>query len=202
MAVIATPRVLLRCLAVAAWALALTACATMADPSPAPPDYDRLVGQAQVQAGAGRIDQAVATLERAATADPARSEPWRQIARLRFGAGEYALALAAADEALRRDPADPQARDVFIASGLQIAIETLRRLRAAGDGQVDAQRVQADKLAELMVQVFGAEMLVSEELKASLAQQAIDQWKQTHAGELDAQPPERRPSPLDVLGGD
>lgn len=195
-------RGLLRCVALAGSALALSACATLAEAPPAS-GYDVLTAKAQVYVDAGQVDEAVATLRTAATLEPARTQPWQRIARLRFDSGDHALAMAAAQEVLQRDPADQEANDLLVASGLQIAIDTLERLRTAGDAQIETRRARVDALAALLVQVVGADSLLSDELKARLGRQAIEQWKQAHADDADSlQPPEQRSSPLDVLGGD
>lgn len=201
MRVIAGPWVLLRCVVILAGVSVLGACSTLPAAPAAAPDYATLVDAAQARAQAGQVDQAVAALERAATLEPTRSEPWRKIARWRFDAGEYAQALVAADRALQLDPGDPQARDVRVASGLQIAIQTLRRLQPADPAHVDAQRSRATTLAQLLADVFGAQTLIPQELKARLAQQAIARWKQDNPATRQT-PPEPASSPLDVLGGD
>ena len=182
--------------------LALGACASLAG-RPAPPDYAGSMAVAQTYAEAGQMDAAVATLEQAATLEPARKEPWLLIAQLRAGQGRHVDALAAAEQVLRRDPADRSAYDITIASGLQVAQRTLERLRGAAQPPDDARRGQAQLIAALMAQVFGPELLVSEEFKTQLARDAINRYRAARVKRLpDARKPEPKGDPLDLLGGD
>ena len=181
-------------------ALALGSC-TSVPAEPETPGYDDLVALAQASAEAGHTRAALDAYKRAAAADPARKQPWQQIALLHLEAGRPVQALAAAEATLQRDPADAIANKVFIASGLQVARDALQRLRAAGDAPTDDDRARARDLVAVMGQVFGAESLVPEDVKVRYAKRAAEQCKAAQADLLKAER-SKQPDPLDMLGGD
>lgn len=195
------PRQLFHFAGAAALLLALGACATLAEPA-ATPDYDGAMAIARTQVEAGQVREAVATFGQAAAMQPARKEPWLRIARLRAGQGRHVDALAAAEQVLRRDPADQVAYGITIGSGLQVALQTMRRLRAAGQAPDDERAEQARAIALLMTEVFGPELLIPDELRTRLAQEAIENYKSTRAERLPEAQKKPKGDPLDLLGGD
>lgn len=189
-----------------AWlTLALAGCATVA-PQPHHPvgdgdgGYGQLMAMANTHAAVGETDLALAAFAHAATSDPARKEPWLRIAHLRAGNGEPAQAMLAAAEVLRRDPTDAAANDIYLAGGLQIASDTLQRLRASDASRHAQYRPQAQALLEMLAQVYAMDELLPEDVRTRLAQQAVEQWQAEHPQPAEqAKPPT---SPLDILGGD
>jgi tetratricopeptide (TPR) repeat protein len=78
-------------------ALALAGCVSL----PPPPVSDNaavlsLVDNARADAGSGRHANAAATLERALRIEPRNPRLWQELARVRFGQGDYAQAEALA----------------------------------------------------------------------------------------------------------
>ncbi|MGQ4583415.1 tetratricopeptide repeat protein [Lysobacter sp. F60174L2] len=182
--------------------LALGACASLSG-KPAPPDYAGSMAIAQTHADTGQVEAAVAALSQAAALEPAHKEPWLRIAQLRAAQNRHVDALAAAEQVLRRDPADSAAYAITIDSGLQVAQRTLERLRGSAQPPDDARRAQAQLIAALMAEVFGPELLVSEEFRTQLARDAIDRYRAARNKRLpDARKPEPKGDPLDLLGGD
>lgn len=184
--------------------LLLAACATPAPLRP-PAGYEELLVMAHEFAESGHAEAALEMYTRAATADPARKEPWQRIARMNLAAGRPARALVAAEEALQRDPADGIANDVYIASGMQIAQQAMQRLLAAGVKSDDAALVRAQQLVATMGLVFGEDALIRDEVKTRYARRAVQQYRAAQARQSQGRLPEeksRRPDPLDVLGGD
>lgn len=191
-----------RLLGAAGLLLALGACAGLSS-RPAPPDYAGSMAIAQTYADAGQVEAAVAALAQAAALEPAHKEPWLRTAQLRAAQGRHVDALAAAEQVLRRDPADPEAYEITIASGLQVAQRTLERLRGSAQPPDDTRREQAKLIAALMAEVFGPELLVSEEFRTQLARDAINRYRAARNKRLpDARKPEPKGDPLDLLGGD
>ncbi len=185
----------------AALVLVLGSCATLAEP--AAPDYDESMAMAWTHVAADQPRAAITALQQAAMLEPARKEPWLEIARLRAGQGRHIDALAAAEQVLRRDPADPAAADVTLTSGLEVARQTMKRLQAGGQVPSERQHEQAQAIAVLMAEVFGPEFLVPAEVKTQLAQAAAEQYKATRAAQLpDAQKEEPKGDPFDLLGED
>ncbi len=186
----------------AALVLVLGSCATLAE-EPAAPDYDESMAMAWTHVAADQPRAAITALQQAAMLEPARKEPWLEIARLRAGQGRHIDALSAAEQVLRRDPADPAAADVALTSGLEVARQMMQRLRAGGQVPSERQHEQAQAIAVLMVEVFGPEFLVPAEVKTQLAQAAVEQYKAIRAAQLpDAQKEEPKGDPFDLLGED
>jgi tetratricopeptide (TPR) repeat protein len=181
--------------------VALSGCATLR-PEPAAVAPEDAMAVARGHLAAGNPREAVAALERAAALDPASKQPWLELARLRVAQGRHVDALAAAEQVLRRDPADPLASDITIASGLQVALQTMKRLRAAGQPPGDAHRQQAEAIAALMAEVFGADSLISPETRERLAREAVEQYKAIRAERLPEAQTTPKGDPLDLLGGD
>ena len=181
--------------------LALGACATLS--APPAPDFDALMSRAATHADAGRADAAVGTLEQAAALESSSKVPWLRIAQLRAAQGRHIDALAAAEQVLRRDPTDAVAHQVTVDSGLAVAVRTLQRLRAAGQAIDDNRQAQGQALATLMFEVFGPGLVVPEAVKARIAEDAIDLYRASRVKRLpDAQKPQPKGDPLDLLGGD
>lgn len=194
------PHRLFRFAAGAALLLALGGCATLAEP--APPGHGDSMAMARSYVEAGQPREAMAALERAAAMQPASKEPWLEIARLRAAQGRHVDALAAAEQVLRRDPTDQAAYDITIGSGLQVALQTMKRLRASGQAPGEDRSEQAGAIAVLMAEVFGPEFLIPADVKAGLAQQAVENYKATRAERLPEAQEKPKGDPLDLLGGD
>lgn len=184
-----------------ALAVSLSACATLQ--APAAPDYDASMVLARSHADAGQVDAAIAVLQQAAALDPTRKEPWLGIAGLRYRQGRAVDALSAAEQVLRRDPADAQAHELTIAAGLLVAQRTLERLRASGAAVDEAHQAAAREIAALMADVFGPEALVSDEYRQQLAREAVARYRAARLERLpEARQEEPKGDPLDLLGGD
>lgn len=184
----------------AALLLALGACATL--PGPEPADDGEAVATARDRLAAGQVREAVTVLERAATLQPASKEPWLEIARLRVGQGRHIDALAAAEQVLRRDPADQAAYEIVIDSGLQVALQTMERLRASGQAPDEERSLQAEAIAQQMAEVFGPEILIPDEARTRIAQEAVETYKATRSERLPEAQKAPKGDPLDLLGGD
>ena len=181
--------------------VALGACATL-QPPPAP-DFDALMTRAGTHADAGQADAAITTLEQAAALESSSKEPWLRIAQLRAAQGRHVDALAAAEQVLRRDPTDPVAHEVTVDSGLAVAERTLQRLRAAGQVPDEDRQAQGQAIATLLFEVFDPGLLLPDEVKARVAKDAIDLYRASRVKRLpDAQKPQPKGDPLDLLGGD
>lgn len=199
----ATPRYFLsRAPRVIALLLLLVACAST--PEERAPGYTELITMAEVARDAGQHDATLAAYERAAFADPARKEPWQRIARLHHERGHLALALAAAEQTLQRDPADAAANAIYIDAGLRVAADALRRMRLAGSPDA-ASKAQAVDIAAQLVDIYGADSVVPASLQRLYARRGEQRCRATAARAVTpAKPsiPAPRHDPLEMLGED
>ncbi|MGY0556680.1 hypothetical protein [Lysobacter sp. A421] len=191
-----------RYLPAAALLVVLSGCATVSLGSKA--GYPEYMAEADAAVRDDLPEQALQAYRQAALADPARKQPWQQIALLQAQAGQPEAALVACQEVLRRDPADQQAGELFIDSGLDIAQETLRRLRATDAAQVEPRRKPAEALLAQIIEVFG-EQAIPAGILDQHAKKAIEAYRSRlprRSVPLPGEPLPEQPvaDPLDVLG--
>lgn len=164
-------------------------------------DYGMEMAAAEVLAAAGEIDAALLAFKKAAALEPARKQPWLRIAHLHADGGQPALAMLAASKVLQRDPSDADASALYMASGLQIAIGTVQRLRAGSAEQQAGYQPQVQALVEALAQVYAVQDILPSDVRQRLAKQAVEQWKQDQPKQIETTEPPPS-SPLDILGGD
>lgn len=143
----------------------MAACASTRDKTPPTAEvYNKQLGEADAVWKSGDLDKALPMYRTLADSDPAREEPWSRLAQIEFGREHYGQAIAAAQEALQRDPSDRQAKSVLAVSGLRVAVQSLAELRKdsalAGDATSDAQ-----VLARQLRDTLGEATLFPEEAK-------------------------------------
>ena len=194
------PVAVFRSLAATALLMALGACSTLS--SKDTDNYAVLLGQAESDVSAGRVESALVGFDRAARADPTRKEPWVRSAQLQFDAGNYGRAIVAAEEVLQRDPDDKVADSVLTVAGLRIASESLQRLQGNGALASDTARIEAERLAATMRATMGEEFLAADDDEPKAR-------KPTRRRSTARRAPEAAPkaenksaaNPFEVLGG-
>jgi len=120
-----------------------------------PRDYTPLMTKAEGNVANGKIEAALVGFNEASLADPTRKEPWLRSAQLQFDAGNYGRAIVAAEEVLKRDPADKVADSVLSISGLRVAAQSLQRLQGNGALSSPTARKEAEKLAATLRATLG-----------------------------------------------
>lgn len=181
----------------ALFALTLSACASLGFPESGAPDYDTLVAEADAALTLGQPDLAISRLEQAGQVDTARKDPWLRLARLHAEAERYGAAAQAAEEALRRDPADAEARELLRVSSLRTAARALDRGRQ--EGWEAPPQADFDALARVMRAVAGPGALVSDETRAEIAAMRARLEKARRCDPKDAKPVA---DPFRALGGE
>ena len=177
-----------RPLAVAALVFSASACSMTRESAD---DYSRIFAVAEADVGAGRVEAAIASFDRAAMADPTRKEPWLRMAQLQFDAGNYGRAIVAPD--------DPVADSVLTVAGLRIASQSLQRLEGNGALASATARTEAERLAHAMRDTMGEAILGSAEPEAP-ARRATPRRRATQP----TPEPKRKPTvanPFGALGG-
>lgn len=119
-------------------------------------DYEPQMKKAEAYVRAGKVEDALIGFDSAAQADPTRKEPWVRRAQLNFDAGNYGRAIVAAEEVLRRDPADKIADSILTVGGLRVASQSLQRLQANGGLNNPTARKEAEVLARTMRSTMGS----------------------------------------------
>lgn len=107
----------------------------------------------------GNQEEAVKVLGDLAKKNPSRKEPWARLAKVRFDAENYALAIVAAEEVLQRDNTDRSAKSIRAVAGLRVAAQSLTDLRGDVELKGDA-RSDAVGLAKIMRDTLGEDVLV------------------------------------------
>lgn len=119
----------------------------------------QLVSDAGYKFQAGDTQAALSLLHKAAERDPVAVEPWLRIAQVQFDAKEYGEAIVAANEVLRRDPADRTANSIISVSGLRVAANAIKALRD-NQGLSGTVRSEAEALATQLRSALGEQSLV------------------------------------------
>lgn len=147
--------------AVLAAAVFVSGCATALAPavSPTAEQFSKSMADAEALAARSDTEGAIRAYQKVASDNPSRGEPWARVAQIQFARGQYSLAIVAAEETLKRDPANRQAKSVTAVGGLRLAAKSLEDLRndsaLTGDATADAQR-----LAVLLRETLGQPVLV------------------------------------------
>ena len=142
-------------------ALLLSACATTSQLA----ELDQFKDVAAVQqrvdelVASGDVQKAQTMLENTAKANPTDPAPWVRMAQLQFDRGNYSGTIAAADEAVQRDPANVQAKGLALVASLRIAVRNIQELRG-GVALGGDTRGEAERLARTLRETIKEDVLV------------------------------------------
>ncbi|MFC3552421.1 tetratricopeptide repeat protein [Lysobacter cavernae] len=184
-----------RSLVVSVLVLGLAACASTGGSKKKAGDYTQLMGTAEAEVSAGRLESALAGFNEAAKADPTRKEPWVRSAQLQFDAGNYGRAIVAAEEVLKRDPTDKVADSVLTVSGLRVASQSLKRLQGNGALASDTARREAEQLRTTMIATMGNDFVVGEDAKPKPKAKPRPRQRPTPSTAPTATAPAAQPAP-------
>ncbi|HJV82740.1 tetratricopeptide repeat protein [Noviherbaspirillum sp.] len=122
-------------------------------------NVDLLYKDADTELAKGQNEKAVALLNRAAKENPTSIVPWLKMANIWFEMGNYPPAIVAANEVLRRDEANQEAKSVLVVAGLRVAAGAVAGLRPNGAVNMSA-RLEAENLTNSLRGVLGEKVLV------------------------------------------
>ncbi len=180
---------------------ALAGCATIGAPDAA--QYGDHMAAARAAEAEGSPRRAVEAYRTAVEADPARKEPWREIARIELEQRRPVEALAAAQEVLRRDPADADASMLYLDVVLQLTAEAVARMRAMAPEQREGYLARAQGLVAEAISLFGDTVVPATD-RARYGSEAVERYRRnlpTAPPDIRRDQQEKAPDPLDVLGG-
>ena len=112
----------------------------------------------------GRTEDAVGALKQVAGEYPQYGQPWNRLAKIYFDQGKYGKAIEAANEVLKRDSANQDAKVIQAVSGLRIAAQSLIQLRNDAELKGSA-RQDAISLVKVMHETLGEDIFASTEAK-------------------------------------
>lgn len=184
--------------AVLALALGLAGCATVGPPAAV--GYEDHMVAASAAEAAGSPRDAVLAYREAIAADPAAKAPWLEIARIEAGQQRPVEALAAAQEALRRDPADVDASALYLDVVLQLAAEGIARLRALVPEDRLAYLGRSQDLVADALELFGDDV-VPPAARARFGSEAVERYRRNLPPVRVDEKQEKVSDPLNVLGG-
>lgn len=121
--------------------------------------YTNAMQEAGDQYKDDNYEAAIQLYKKAAELNPVRSEPWYQLALIRFDQKEYGRAIVNSKEALRRNPNQSGALSVRTVSGLREATHSLSLMHDKADINGSA-RQEATQLASRMRDLLGEKVLV------------------------------------------
>jgi tetratricopeptide (TPR) repeat protein len=139
--------------------LLIVGCASTSGEKTADAKHEQLYKEALQALSAGQQDKGLQLLEASARANPAYPEPWVKAAQVHFEAGNYPMAIKAADEAMKRDPARRETKAIAVVASLRVAVSAL------GDMREDASlrgntRAEAEQLAKTLRETLSVDILV------------------------------------------
>jgi tetratricopeptide (TPR) repeat protein len=150
--------------------LFMSGCQTVQEVTPK--TSAQLVEESQIALNSGKRETAVALLESASKTNPSDAKPWLKQAQLHFDADNFPAAIQAADEAMKRDPANKEAKAIAVVSSLRVAIRALADMNQ--DGLLrGSSRSEAERLARALRETLAQDQLIPiEESKSSSSKQA------------------------------
>jgi hypothetical protein len=134
---------------------ALFGCMTNpSQPAPVATSYNEMMTSANEAVKKAAPAEALGFLSRAAKLEPAKKEPWVQMAKMHFEAHNYGATISACNEVLVRDNADIWAKSTLAVSGLRVTTNALEQLRAVNEFNGNP-RQEAQSLARLLHVALG-----------------------------------------------
>jgi hypothetical protein len=121
---------------------------------------DELVVQANREFAIGTDAKAIALLEQAGKENPASTVPWLILSDHWFKAEKYPSAILDANEVLKRDPQNQEAKSILVMSGLRVASKAMVGLVPQSPVNSDV-RAEAEHLTQEIGDALGEKKLVA-----------------------------------------
>lgn len=124
------------------------------------PGLDDLVAQANREFAIGTDAKAIALLEQAGKENPASTAPWLILSDHWFKAEKYPSAILDANEVLKREPENQEAKSILVMSGLRVASKAMIGLVPQSPVN-SGVRAEAENLTQEIGDALGEKKLVA-----------------------------------------
>lgn len=148
--------------AIAVFACFLIAgCASMGNSTEADQraSLDTLIKQADNELANGRSEQSINLLNQAAKENPTSMLPWLKMSNIWFNAGNYPSAILTANEVLKRDSGNQEAKSILVVAGLRVAAGAITGLVQRNEVNFNAHQ-EAENLTQALRSALGEKVLV------------------------------------------
>jgi tetratricopeptide (TPR) repeat protein len=139
----------------------IAGCATTSKPTEAEQraSLDTLIKQADGELANGRSEQSIALLNQAAKENPTSMVPWLRMSNIWFNAGNYPSAILTANEVLKRDAGNQEAKSILVVAGLRVAAGAITGLVQRNEVNFNAHK-EAENLTQALRSALGEKVLV------------------------------------------
>jgi hypothetical protein len=120
---------------------------------------DTLLKQADGELVQGRSEQSIALLNQAARENPTSMQPWLKMANIWFNAANYPSAILSANEVLKREADNQEAKSILVVAGLRVAAGAITGLVQQNQVNYSA-RTEAENLTKALRVALGEKVLV------------------------------------------
>lgn len=107
----------------------------------------------------GKTDKAMETLDTAAKENPTSALPWVKQAQIYFDQGNYPASIQAADEAMKRDPENRDAKALAVVASLRVAVQAVADMNKDSNLR-GSKRSEAERLAAALRDTLNQDVLV------------------------------------------
>ena len=139
----------------------MAGCSTTSKPTEAErrASLDTLIKQADGEFVKGKSEQAIALLNQAAKENPTSMLPWLKMSNIWFNSGNYPSAILTANEVLKRESENQEAKSILVVAGLRVAAGAITGLVQQNTVNLSA-RVEAENLTKALRNALGEKVLV------------------------------------------
>lgn len=141
--------------------LLIAGCSTTGKPSEADQraSLDTLLKQADTELANGKSEQSIVLLNQAAKENPTSMLPWLKMSNIWFNSGNYPSAILTANEVLKRESENQEAKSILVVAGLRVAAGAITGLVQQNQVNFSA-RVEAENLTKALRTALGEKVLV------------------------------------------
>lgn len=126
---------------------------------------DQLMTDSNKALTEGKTDKAMETLDTAAKENPTSALPWVKQAQIYFDQGNYPASIQAADEAMKRDAENKDAKALAVVASLRVAVQAVSDMNKDSNLR-GSKRSEAERLATALRETLNQDVLVPLDAKA------------------------------------